>query len=80
MFTEAGIRADSREFKEFLNSIKESVSKLNNLNERAASSVRQAGQSVDKIRIELSLAIKAIEKLTDSQFDISDESISTEKQ
>ncbi|KAA3631618.1 MAG: DNA recombination protein RmuC [Calditrichaeota bacterium] len=73
LYTEAGIRADSKKFKEFIDSMTETVSKLNSLNERTASSVRQAGQTVDKIRNELSQAVSAIDKLADPGSDDSDE-------
>lgn len=49
IYREAGISAGSRKFSELLNALHENVSKLNDLQERAAGSLRSAVKNVDKV-------------------------------
>ena len=50
IYREAGITTGSRKFSELLNSLHENVSKLNDLQDRAAGSLRSAVKNVDKIK------------------------------
>ncbi len=49
IYREAGISSGSRKFSELLNALNENVSKLNDIHERTAGSLRSAVKNVDKV-------------------------------
>ena len=61
IYAEAGLSTDSRKFVELLTTVQETVSKLNDINERVAGSLRSALKNVDKSKEELTIVTQHIQ-------------------